>query len=129
MSRKRPGDPGNIIARHPLNKKKRIGLEHMDTTTMNGVFSQLSDETKTEIFNTMAKSAFPEYNDLLMAAWNVLSIYIHVGSENLSLHESIGEMHDVLQAIQKHCPRPMAAGSERSGTAGKISYDHLVDVD
>ncbi|KAL1608363.1 hypothetical protein SLS60_003304 [Paraconiothyrium brasiliense] len=92
-SRKRPGE---LVIRHPLNKKKRISLDNVSSSVKAEAVNRLPDQTKVEMFNAFVKSAFPDFDNLLMASWNVVSIFVNVGSEDLMLHNSIGDLHDVL---------------------------------
>ncbi|KAL5382082.1 hypothetical protein DPSP01_006760 [Paraphaeosphaeria sporulosa] len=92
-SRKRPSDS---IIRHPLNKKKRIGVENVSSAIKTDAVNRLPDHAKIDLFNAFVKSAFPDFDNLLMASWNVVSIFVNVGSEDLMLHNSIGDLHEVL---------------------------------
>ncbi|KAJ4353980.1 uncharacterized protein N0V89_005712 [Didymosphaeria variabile] len=92
-SRKRPGE---LVTRHPLNKKKRISLDNVSSSVKTEAVNRLPDQTKVDLFNAFVKSAFPDFDNLLMASWNVVSIFVNVGSEDLMLHNSIGDLHDVL---------------------------------
>lgn len=82
---------------------------------------RLSDQTKVDLFNTFIKSAFPEFDSLLMASWNVVSVYCCVGTEEMMLHNSIGELNEVLQKFEDQY---IKSGKSRvnSGGAGEFSY-------
>jgi hypothetical protein len=47
----------------------------------------------------VARSAFPGFNNLVMAAWNVVCIYENVGTEFPEFHKSITDMKSVLQEL------------------------------
>ena len=83
--------------------------------------NRLSDQTKVDLFNTFIKSAFPEFDSLLMASWNVVSVYCCVGTEDMMLHNSIGELNEVLQKFEDQY---IKSGKSRvsSGGAGEFSY-------
>jgi hypothetical protein len=115
-SRKRLGDP---ITRHPLNKKKRISLDNVSSNTKTEAVNQLPDQTKVELFNAFVKSAFPDFDNLLMASWNVVSIFVNVGSEDLMLHNSIGDLHDVLLRFDDYFGKSKKR-SNFPGAAGKL---------
>lgn len=92
-ARKRSGDS---ITRHPLNKKRRISIDNVSSNVKTDTVNRLPDQTKVDLFNAFVKSAFPDFDNLLMASWNVVSIFVNVGSEDLMLHNSIGDLHEVL---------------------------------
>jgi hypothetical protein len=95
ISRKRSiGEP---VPKHPANKRKRIGLASIPDAVKSDFFARIPDQFKIELFNSIAKSAFPNFDNLLMAAWNVVSVYEHVGSEFGQLHTSITDLKTVLQ--------------------------------
>ncbi|KAF9734010.1 hypothetical protein PMIN01_08353 [Paraphaeosphaeria minitans] len=108
-SRKRPSDS---VVRHPLNKKKRISVENVTSSIKTDVMNRLSDQTKVDLFNAFVKSAFPDLDNLLMASWNVVSIFVNVGSEDLMLHNSIGDLHEVLLRFNE------LLGKKKKGNVG-----------
>lgn len=73
------------------------------------------------MFNAFVKSAFPDLDDLLMASWNVVSIFVNVGSEDLMLHNSIGDLHDVLRKFDQYFERPKKRSE--SSVGGKFKQD------
>lgn len=53
-----------------------------------------------------------------MASWNVVSIYVNVGSENEMLHNSVGDLHEVLMKFDEllgKSKRSRAGGNVRAG--------------
>lgn len=118
-SRKRPGE---LINRHPLNKKKRIGVDHIRDDVKTESVNRLSDQTKIDLFNTFIKSAFPEFDNLLMASWNVVTVYCSVGTEDMMLHTSIGELNEVLQKFEDQYIKSGKTQINDNGGAGELSY-------
>ncbi|KAF1971890.1 hypothetical protein BU23DRAFT_600103 [Bimuria novae-zelandiae CBS 107.79] len=121
QSRKRPGE---LVARHPLNRKKRITLDHVSNNIKTEAVNRLPDQTKVDLFNSFVKSAFPDFDDLLMASWNVVSIYVSTGSEDLMLHHSIGDLHEVLMKFEQYFgkskkTRPSASGTTEPRSDGR----------
>jgi hypothetical protein len=52
---------------------------------------------KVDLFNSIVKTAFPNYDNLMIAAWNVVSIYSACGSDFPELHRAIVDLKGVLQ--------------------------------
>lgn len=109
------------MIRHPLNKKKRIGLDHVSENIKTEAVNRLPEQTKVDLFNGFVKSAFPEFDSLLMASWNVVSIYVSVGTEDLMLHNSIGDLHEVLMKFEQYFGKPKKARSGMNGGTGEAS--------
>lgn len=59
----------------------------------------------------MVKAALPKLDDLLMASWNVVSIYEHAGSDCNTLSRSIKDLSGVLKEFQGTFSRANATGS------------------
>jgi hypothetical protein len=91
---------GEAVSRHPANKRKRIGLDSIPDSTKSQLFERLiPNQFKVELYNAVARSAFPDFDNVLMAAWNVVSLYEHVGTEFGQLHHSITELKGVLVGL------------------------------
>lgn len=50
-----------------------------------------------------------------MASWNVVSIFVNVGSEDLMLHNSIGDLHDVLRRFDGFMDKKKREGGSGNG--------------
>ncbi|KAF2652324.1 hypothetical protein K491DRAFT_760415 [Lophiostoma macrostomum CBS 122681] len=87
---------GDSISRHPVNKRKRISLASIPDTVKCQTFDTIPDSLKLALFDMVAHAAFPNFNDLLMAAWNTVSIYEHVGTEFPEFHRAITDLKTVL---------------------------------
>ena len=123
--RKRPGE---FISRHELNKKKRIGLDHVSDRIKTEAVNGLPDETKIDLFNAFVRSAFPDFDNLLMASWNVVSIYVNVGSENEMLHNSVGDLHEVLMKFDELLGKSKKPRPGANGHAGKFTRSWIVSM-
>jgi hypothetical protein len=60
-------------------------------------FKAIPDQFAVSLFNTIAKAAFPGFDNLVMAAWNVVCVYEFVGTEFPGFHNAIVELKSVLQ--------------------------------
>ena len=65
----------------------------MKTVTINTI----PEQVKVELFNSVIKTALPNFDNLMMASWNVISIYSACGSDFPEMHRAIVELKDVLQ--------------------------------
>jgi len=72
---------------------------------------------KIELFNSIAKTAFPNFDNLMTAAWNVVSIYSACGSEFPDLHSAIVVLKDVLRDFDE------AFGRRGDRTTPSYRYD------
>jgi hypothetical protein len=50
-----------------------------------------------DLFNSIVKTAFPNFDNLMIAAWNVVTIYTACGSDFPDLHKAIVDLKGVLQ--------------------------------
>ncbi|KAF2868487.1 hypothetical protein BDV95DRAFT_643248 [Massariosphaeria phaeospora] len=104
------------ITRHPANKRKRIGLAAIPDSVKANTFAEIPNQFKVELFNSMIKAAFPNYDDVLMASWNVISVYQNLGTEYPELHKAICALRIVLHDFE-------AAHGER-----KLKQEPVEDV-
>jgi len=51
---------------------------------------------KIDLFNSIVKTALPNFDDLMTAAWNVVYVHKNVGSEDRELYKSITTLEKVL---------------------------------
>ncbi|KAF2128406.1 hypothetical protein P153DRAFT_397482, partial [Dothidotthia symphoricarpi CBS 119687] len=98
--KRKPGDP---ITKHTSNKRRRIGLDTIPDNVKSEMFNTIPDQLKVEFFNTMVKTAFPNFDNLMMASWNVVSVYSNVGSEFPELHKAIVDLKAVLDEFETAC--------------------------
>ena len=94
-SRKRVS--GEPVAPHPSNKRARVGLLAMSNATKCETFAKIEDRFKVDLFDAMVKAAFPGFDNVMTAAWNVVSVYAVVGSEFKGLHEAVTDLKAVLE--------------------------------
>jgi hypothetical protein len=87
---------GEPVAQHPSNKRARVGLLAMSDTIKCETFAKIEDRFKVELFDAMVKAAFPGFDNVMTAAWNVVSVYTAVGSKFKGLHEAVTDLKDVL---------------------------------
>lgn len=59
----------------------------------------------------MIKTAFPNFDNLMIASWNVISVYSNVGSEFPELHKAIVDLKLVLNEFEASCvPKGVSTG-------------------
>ncbi|KAF2012701.1 hypothetical protein BU24DRAFT_494659 [Aaosphaeria arxii CBS 175.79] len=97
-NKKREG-PGDVI-KHPANKRKKIGIASIPDSVKNAAFDKIPEGTKAELFNAVAKIAFPDIDPVLTAAWNVVSVFQSIGTEFPALHTTIMDLHRVLLEME-----------------------------
>jgi hypothetical protein len=89
------------VAKHYSNKRKRVGLESISQEAKAATFNSIPDQIKVDLFNKIVKTAFPSFDNLMIASWNVVSIYSNVGTDFPELHKSIVELKSVLQDFEE----------------------------
>jgi hypothetical protein len=94
-SRKRR--PNDKVIPHVSNKRKCAGLDVIPEDVKSNVFNTIPSHIKVDLFNSVAKTAFPNFNNLMIAAWNVVTIYSACGSDFPELHTAIVDLKSVLQ--------------------------------
>jgi hypothetical protein len=65
------------------------------------MFNAIPNQVKADLFNNVLKTAFPNFNNLMMASWNVVSIYSNVGTDFPELHTAIVDLKSVLQDFEE----------------------------
>lgn len=68
----------------------------MKTETFNTIPSQV----KVDLFDNIVKTAFPNFDNLLVASWNVVSVYANVGSDFPELHRAVVELKGALEGFE-----------------------------
>jgi hypothetical protein len=69
----------------------------MSDATKCETFAKIEDRFKVDLFDAMVKTAFPGFDNVMTAAWNVVSVYAVVGSEFKGLHEAVTDLKAVLE--------------------------------
>ncbi|KAF1915400.1 hypothetical protein BDU57DRAFT_530392 [Ampelomyces quisqualis] len=106
--KRRPNSP---IAQHVSNKRTHIGLATIPASSKAEVFNAIPSAIKVDIFNNVVKTAFPNFDNLMMAAWNVVSVYSNVGTDFPELHRSIVELKSVLQDFEEGSGKKVVRGA------------------
>jgi hypothetical protein len=87
--------------KHSSNKQKHVGLDTIPEDAKAATFNAIPDCIKVDLFNNVVKTAFPNFNNLMMASWNVVSIYSNVGTDFPELHKAIVDLKSVLQDFEQ----------------------------
>ncbi|KAF5844478.1 hypothetical protein GGP41_007547 [Bipolaris sorokiniana] len=85
------------VKQHTSNKRKRTGLDTIPEDTKSRIFDIIPSNVKVNLFNSIAEAAIPNFDNVMMASWNVVSIYSACGSDFPDLHRSIVTLKSVLQ--------------------------------
>jgi hypothetical protein len=94
-SRKRA--PNDEIIQHVSNKRKCVGLDTIPEDAKRKTFDTIPSHVKVDLFNSIVNTAFPNFNNLMIASWNVITIYTACGSDFPDLHKAIADLKGVLQ--------------------------------
>jgi hypothetical protein len=89
--------PGEPVVRHVSNKRKQTGLDTIPDDVKSATFNTIPEKIKVDLFDNVMKTAFPNFDNLMVASWNVVSIYTACGSDFPELHKAIVDLKDVLQ--------------------------------
>jgi hypothetical protein len=65
------------------------------------MFNAIPNQIKVDLFNNVLKTAFPNFNNLMMASWNVVFIYSNVSTDFPELHTAIVDLKSVLQDFEE----------------------------
>lgn len=76
---------------------KQTGLNIIPANTKSATFDTIPEHVKIDLFDNVVKTAFPNFDNLMMASWNVVSVYSACGSDFPEMHKAIVELKDVLQ--------------------------------
>jgi hypothetical protein len=99
--RTRKREPNEEVTQHVSNKRKRTGLASISEDAKSKTFDTIPSHVKVNLFNSIVKTAFPNFDNLMVASWNVVSIYSACGSDFPELHRSIVELKGVLQDFEE----------------------------
>ena len=94
-SRKRA--PNEEIAQHVSNKRKCVGLDTIPEDAKRKTFDTIPSHVEVDLFNSIVNTAFPNFNNLMIASWNVITIYTACGSDFPDLHKAMVDLKGVLQ--------------------------------
>ncbi|KNG45107.1 hypothetical protein TW65_98124 [Stemphylium lycopersici] len=118
QSRKpRKREPNAEVTPHVSNRRKRKGLDIIPEDAKSKTFDTVSSHVKVDLFNSIVKTAFPNFDNLMIASWNIISIYTECGSDFPELHRAIIELKSVLQDFDE------AFGSRVDRAAPKYRHD------
>ena len=99
-------DSGYLVPRNEYNKRKRVGIENVPFEVKSQVFMNIPGAIQADLFDAMAKAALPDVESLLVAAWNLVAVYIHAGSEDKVLHEAVTVLEGVLRKFEHSLKKP-----------------------
>lgn len=72
-------------------------------------------QVKVDLFNNIIKTAFPNFDNLIVASWNVVSVYANVGSDFPELHRAVVELKGVLEEFESaYAPRTKNGSKART---------------
>jgi hypothetical protein len=75
-------------------------------------------QVKVDLFNNIIKTAFPNFNDLITASWNVVSVYANVGSDFPAFHRVVLELKNTLEEFERSfAPHNQVGKSRRENTS------------
>ncbi|KAI4944605.1 hypothetical protein J4E91_008609 [Alternaria rosae] len=89
--------PNDEVIPHISNKRKRAGLDIIPEDVKSNIFNTIPSNIKVDLFNAVVKTAFPNFNNLMIASWNVVTIYSSCGSDFPELHTAVVDLKSVLQ--------------------------------
>ncbi|KAF2024905.1 hypothetical protein EK21DRAFT_20333, partial [Setomelanomma holmii] len=101
IKRSRKRRPNEAVTKHASNKRSHIGLDTIPDIAKIATFNTIPDTIKIDFFNNVINTAFPNFDNLMMASWNVVSVYSNVGTDFPELHKSIVELKSVLQDFEQ----------------------------
>ncbi|KAL6703129.1 hypothetical protein ACN47E_010191 [Coniothyrium glycines] len=92
-----PGDP---VPKHVSNMHKGTRLETIPDDVKSATFNTIPEQIKVHLFDNIVRTAMPDFDNLMMASWNVVSIYAACGSDFPELHKGIVDLKNVLQDFE-----------------------------
>ncbi|ORY17637.1 hypothetical protein BCR34DRAFT_22783 [Clohesyomyces aquaticus] len=95
--KRKSGDP---ISRHPANKRIKVGLDSIPDSAKSEAFGRIPDQVKTQLFDVVIKTAFPNFENVMMAAWNTVTVYESVGTDFPDLHGAMTDLKSVLREFE-----------------------------
>ncbi|KAF2847328.1 hypothetical protein T440DRAFT_212839 [Plenodomus tracheiphilus IPT5] len=110
-------EPNTPVAPHMTNKRLVAGLSSIPVSLKTATFAAIPEQIKIDLFNNIASTAFPNFDNLMIASWNVVSVYSACGSDFPEMHKAVVELKDVLQDFDA------AFGAKVSGTPVQYRTD------
>lgn len=89
-----------LIPKHISNKHNCVALDTIPVPKKIETLNSIPEQTKIALFDTIVKTAFPNFDSLMTASWNVVSIYKECGGEDTDLHQAVGDLQRVLYAFE-----------------------------
>ena len=121
------------IVQHVSNKRKCVGLDAIPEDAKRKTFDTIPSHVKVDLFNSIINTAFPNFNNLMIASWNVITIYTACGSDFPDLHKAIVDLKGVLQDFDEsfgrrvdrapHKYRDDFGGPARNDADGDVNQD------
>ncbi|CAI6333397.1 unnamed protein product [Periconia digitata] len=123
----RPRAAGDPIPRHAANKRKRIGLPGIPDAIKSEALGSIPDHTRVILFDMIMKNAFPHFDNLMMASWNVVSLFSGTGTEENELLRAIAQLDAVLREFDDYyaIPKKMKRSSVEENGSGAKDRDML----
>lgn len=90
-------EPNTRVTPHITNNRPTVGLSSIPASLKAATFAAISEQIKIDLFNNIASTAFPNFDNLMVASWNVVSVYSACGSDFPEMHKAVVELKDVLQ--------------------------------
>ncbi|KAH9860294.1 hypothetical protein IAQ61_012079 [Plenodomus lingam] len=90
-------EPNTPVTPHITNTRPVAGLCSIPASLKAATFAAVPEQTKIDLFNNIASAAFPNFDNLMVASWNVVSVYSACGSDFPEMHKAVVELKDVLQ--------------------------------
>ncbi|KAJ4989396.1 hypothetical protein SVAN01_05121 [Stagonosporopsis vannaccii] len=110
------------ITKHISNKRQRVGLEAIPDNVKSETFNTIPTQIKVDLFNNIIKTALPNFDNLITASWNVVSVYSNVGSDFPELHKAVVELKGALEEFENaYAPRSKGGRSRKEATSSQQS--------
>ncbi|KAH9872581.1 hypothetical protein J1614_004974 [Plenodomus biglobosus] len=90
-------EPNTPVTPHITNNRPIVGLSSIPASLKAATFAAIPEQIKIDLFNNIASTAFPNFENLMIASWNVVSVYSACGSDFPEMHKAVVELKDVLQ--------------------------------
>ncbi|KAG9196200.1 hypothetical protein G6011_01321 [Alternaria panax] len=97
----RKREPNEEVVQHVSNKRKRTSLATIPKDAKCKIFDTIPSHVKVDLFNSIVDTAFPNFNNLMVASWNVITIYTACGSDFPELHRAIVDLKGVLRGFDE----------------------------
>ena len=89
-------------------------METIPDNVKSETFNTIPTQIKVDLFNNIVKTAFPNFDNLIVASWNVVSVYANIGSDFPELHKAVVELKGALEEFESaYAPPRTKAGKGR----------------